>query len=285
MNTAMPDPLESSSSQTLSNNSFFTPLVISVIGIGFTALAILFYHMLLVRYCIRRHAARMAALRTFTGEEIPTGVDDKTLATIPIIAYKKSDPDPCECSVCLVDVEDGDMVRVLPDCKHLFHVNCIDEWFAGHTSCPVCRVPVVAVAVQMQLQPTEVETCGCLVCRDRPAAMVGTNDTTSGSIEVDDGGGFCSGPRVMLRHCNSLVLPGEKKGRLTGMELKRSLSMGQSAFVIIDISIDNADQDCSCCYSFKDESIRRFQRVSTKVKESISRMRVEQEQGGGILQC
>ncbi|KAE8780180.1 RING-H2 finger protein ATL80-like [Hordeum vulgare] len=43
------------------------------------------------------------------------------------------------CSVCLEDLEDGEMVRQLPACKHLFHVGCIDMWLHSHTTCPVCR--------------------------------------------------------------------------------------------------------------------------------------------------
>ncbi|KAI3677168.1 hypothetical protein L1987_86789 [Smallanthus sonchifolius] len=270
MNMAMKDPmgssstsLSSSNSQTLSTNSFFTPLLISIMGIGATALAILFYHLLLVRYCIRRHAARMAALRTFSGEEIPSGVDEKTLLTIPITTYKKMGTDSawdhCECAVCLGDLENGDMVRLLPNCKHLFHVKCIDEWFVGHTSCPVCRVPVVA--------PDDA-ICSSLVLDDR----------AGGSMEVDN-----SGARMLLRHCHSLVLPGEKKGRFTGMELKRSLSMGQSSCVIIDMNFDNVGKDWTYYSSFKDESVRQFQRVSSKVKQSICRMCVGQEQGSDIL--
>ncbi|XP_076945520.1 RING-H2 finger protein ATL40-like [Bidens hawaiensis] len=290
----MPDPLESSSgSQTaISNNSFFTPLVISIIGITATALAVIFYHLLLVRYCIRRHAARMAALQTFTGEETLTGVDDKTLSTIPIITYKKPNPelvsDQTECAVCLADLEDGENVRLLPECKHLFHVGCIDEWFDGHTSCPVCRVPVVALAPP---EPPDNEI-NCPVCRvggtvadDRTS--VGSDDRT----EVDNIGGLTSGPRIMLRHCHSLVLPGEIKGKLTGMELKRSFSMGHSACVVIDISIDYIDQDYTYYWPFRDFSIRQFQRVSTKghtkVKQSVSRVCVGQRQrqrhGSGIL--
>ncbi|XP_037450750.1 RING-H2 finger protein ATL32-like [Triticum dicoccoides] len=43
------------------------------------------------------------------------------------------------CSVCLEDLEDGEMVRQLPACKHLFHVECIDMWLHSHATCPVCR--------------------------------------------------------------------------------------------------------------------------------------------------
>ncbi|XP_071688382.1 uncharacterized protein [Rutidosis leptorrhynchoides] len=277
----------SSTSQTFSTNSFFTPLLISIMGIGATGLSILFYHLLLVRYCMRRHAARMAALHNLNGEEIQSGVDEKTLLTIPIITYKKSDYDESECAVCLGDVENGDNVRLLPNCKHLFHVKCIDEWFVGHTSCPVCRVPVVS--------PDD-EIRGCPVCRSVGAVVddrtsVGsdefTSESTDSTVSVDVGANdgpirptlSSRSPRIMLRHCHSLSLPREKMGRFVGMELKRSLSMGQSTNVIIDINIDNVDKDCKYYSSFKDQSIRQFQRV----KESLSRICVGQGQGNGIL--
>uniref|UniRef100_A0ACD6AI36 Uncharacterized protein n=1 Tax=Avena sativa TaxID=4498 RepID=A0ACD6AI36_AVESA len=44
-----------------------------------------------------------------------------------------------ECVVCLQELEDGDVVRVLPACRHFFHGGCIDAWLRAHSSCPVCR--------------------------------------------------------------------------------------------------------------------------------------------------
>ncbi|KAL4560448.1 hypothetical protein LXL04_032599 [Taraxacum kok-saghyz] len=272
------DSMVASSSKTFSTNSFFTPLFICILGIGATALAILIYHLLVVRYCMRRQAARMASIQTLAGAEIPTGVDEKTLLTIPIIAYTKPDSatDPYECAVCLGDVDNGDMVRMLPNCKHMFHVRCIDDWFAGHTSCPVCRVPVVA--------PDDDQVRSCPVCRssvgalgdDRSSVGEGDNQTDSRSaIDVNlDGndGELTSGPRIrpgeMLRHCNSLVLPRETKEKLSGMELKRSLSMGQSTCVTIDIQIDNVDKDCE----YYSSSLRGFLRVSSKDYKECFRM-------------
>ncbi|TXG49762.1 hypothetical protein EZV62_025637 [Acer yangbiense] len=43
------------------------------------------------------------------------------------------------CSICLREFEDGDDIRVLPGCKHEYHVHCIDEWLCSHSSCPICR--------------------------------------------------------------------------------------------------------------------------------------------------
>ncbi|CAN6237711.1 unnamed protein product [Urochloa humidicola] len=46
------------------------------------------------------------------------------------------------CAVCLEDVEAGEMVRRLPACGHLFHVECIDMWLHSHVTCPLCRCRV-----------------------------------------------------------------------------------------------------------------------------------------------
>ncbi|PAN23834.1 hypothetical protein GQ55_4G123300 [Panicum hallii var. hallii] len=44
-----------------------------------------------------------------------------------------------ECAVCLGAVQEGEMVRRLPDCGHVYHVECIDRWLAAHRTCPLCR--------------------------------------------------------------------------------------------------------------------------------------------------
>ncbi|KAK3156481.1 hypothetical protein QOZ80_2AG0107830 [Eleusine coracana subsp. coracana] len=70
------------------------------------------------------------------------------------------------CSVCLEDVQAGNMVRQLPECKHVFHVECIDMWLHSHQTCPVCRcnlspprkVPGKAAATAAPAAETTVET-------------------------------------------------------------------------------------------------------------------------------
>lgn len=48
------------------------------------------------------------------------------------------------CSVCMSELADGDMVRVLMVCKHCFHTACIEPWLYGHDTCPLCRAPTTA---------------------------------------------------------------------------------------------------------------------------------------------
>ncbi|XP_066342281.1 E3 ubiquitin-protein ligase Os03g0188200-like [Miscanthus floridulus] len=48
------------------------------------------------------------------------------------------------CSVCLWEVADGDIVRVLIACRHCFHTACIKPWLHEGDTCPLCRAPTTA---------------------------------------------------------------------------------------------------------------------------------------------
>ncbi|XP_075513431.1 E3 ubiquitin-protein ligase SDIR1-like [Primulina tabacum] len=50
----------------------------------------------------------------------------------------KTSDDDLTCSVCLEQVDVGELVRSLP-CLHQFHVNCIDPWLRQQGTCPVCK--------------------------------------------------------------------------------------------------------------------------------------------------
>lgn len=44
------------------------------------------------------------------------------------------------CTVCLSEYQEKDVLRILPYCRHAFHVTCIDIWLKQHSTCPVCRI-------------------------------------------------------------------------------------------------------------------------------------------------
>ncbi|MCL7041579.1 hypothetical protein MKW94_016106 [Papaver nudicaule] len=35
--------------------------------------------------------------------------------------------------------EDEEKVKILPNCKHCYHPECVDAWLVTHSSCPLCR--------------------------------------------------------------------------------------------------------------------------------------------------
>lgn len=72
-------------------------------------------------------------------------LDLSILKRIPAFVYSPNieDPkEPLDCAVCLSEFEDNENGRVLPKCRHVFHVDCIDMWFQSHSNCPLCRAPV-----------------------------------------------------------------------------------------------------------------------------------------------
>ncbi|KAF6984022.1 hypothetical protein CFC21_002085, partial [Triticum aestivum] len=48
-----------------------------------------------------------------------------------------------ECAICLTEFGEREEVRVMPQCGHGFHVDCVDTWLRSNSSCPSCRRPIV----------------------------------------------------------------------------------------------------------------------------------------------
>ncbi|KAJ3125201.1 hypothetical protein HK098_000512 [Nowakowskiella sp. JEL0407] len=52
-----------------------------------------------------------------------------------------SDTETVGCSICIEQFDLNDQVRILPGCKHMFHMNCVDNWLLKtNTNCPNCRL-------------------------------------------------------------------------------------------------------------------------------------------------
>ncbi|XP_062197567.1 E3 ubiquitin-protein ligase ATL41-like [Phragmites australis] len=86
----------------------------------------------------------------------PRGLEPAVLRALPVVTAGAGDGD---CAVCLAELEPGEKARALPRCGHRFHVECIDAWFRGNATCPLCRAdveapdPAAAAAVEAQAQP------------------------------------------------------------------------------------------------------------------------------------
>ncbi|GAB4831058.1 hypothetical protein Ancab_005070 [Ancistrocladus abbreviatus] len=75
----------------------------------------------------------------------PNGLEPTIIQSLPILLHQSSATDTItesECCICLGVFEDGDKVKVLPDCQHRYHCDCVDRWLISHSNCPLCRISI-----------------------------------------------------------------------------------------------------------------------------------------------
>ncbi|WCJ28286.1 RING/U-box superfamily protein [Euphorbia peplus] len=109
---------------------------IALLGVFFGAIMVATIH------CIFSSCRRSLPTGTRHQSRTHQNVTDPTIAvTVPVSRYSKEHNEEM-CSVCLSEFKDGDQIRVLPDCLHVFHVTCIDTWLISHSNCPLCRANI-----------------------------------------------------------------------------------------------------------------------------------------------
>ncbi|KAE9448669.1 hypothetical protein C3L33_19420, partial [Rhododendron williamsianum] len=108
-------------------------------------------------YCIRLNARNANDPDPDTSEvrdlleSRSSGIDKTTIELLPFFRFSalRGSREGLECAVCLSKFEDVEILRLLPKCKHAFHIDCIDEWLGRHSSCPLCRYKISADDVAM----------------------------------------------------------------------------------------------------------------------------------------
>ncbi|XP_078177320.1 E3 ubiquitin-protein ligase ATL41-like [Carex rostrata] len=119
-----------------------------------TAFLIVIILRLIKVYFFRNRARNFEASRWHIHELLFTGSHDdglspSAISAIPTYTYQRdikhgsgSGGGWAQCAICLCILEEGEMVRKLPECKHLFHTECIDKWLNSHATCPLCRTMI-----------------------------------------------------------------------------------------------------------------------------------------------
>lgn len=67
------------------------------------------------------------------------GYDTSTVRSLPVVPYGGESKICSDCSICLSEFEEREMVKLIPYCRHAFHPTCIDTWLSSNVSCPLCR--------------------------------------------------------------------------------------------------------------------------------------------------
>ncbi|KAM7503360.1 hypothetical protein LguiB_002264 [Lonicera macranthoides] len=155
------------------NNTIVRKAIISLSIIVFIIMILHIYG----RCVLRRQARRRVALRQLGLLPTPTpdsdihpentpkpGLDPSIIQSLPIFTFTKLAGTTAgdkaahqECTVCLSMLEEGEMIKLLPNCKHNFHSECIDKWLGSHSTCPICRAdaePRLVLEPEAAAQPT-----------------------------------------------------------------------------------------------------------------------------------
>lgn len=76
------------------------------------------------------------------------------IKALPHTVYRTGSPfRSIDCSICLAEFVEGEKVKVLPECSHSFHADCIDAWLVSNPSCPSCRHSLLYVFLKKSAQP------------------------------------------------------------------------------------------------------------------------------------
>ncbi|XP_042503771.1 RING-H2 finger protein ATL39-like [Macadamia integrifolia] len=113
------------------------------------------------RFRINRLIHEATIMRTHPQEPPNSGLDPSVIDSLPVFAYKElinnqHDHDKNgsrECAVCLSIFQDEEMIRFLPNCKHFFHVDCINIWLRSNTTCPICRCSTTSQSLAPPAEP------------------------------------------------------------------------------------------------------------------------------------
>ncbi|XP_042491831.1 RING-H2 finger protein ATL40-like [Macadamia integrifolia] len=117
------------------------------------------------------------------------GLHPSVIASLPTFLYNDTST-TTECAVCLCNLEEGEMARLIPTCNHMFHLQCINMWLSSHSTCPICRSPAQAsnpTALHHEMS-IWVPSMGPQVNSFSPAktSSEGTSDDSSSKNSWDD---------------------------------------------------------------------------------------------------
>lgn len=135
---------ENSNSNQNQTKPLLKPSIHIIVGAIISAFSITFLIFLYIKHCKTANNAYPNNSRTnidpYTHRK-NSGIDPNIIDLLPVFRFSslKGQKEGLECAVCLTNYEPSEVLRLLPKCKHAFHVECLDTWLDAHSTCPLCR--------------------------------------------------------------------------------------------------------------------------------------------------
>lgn len=124
------------------------PNIAVVIGVLSIAFSLLFLVLAYAKFCQSNHSNfadgdphHRNLQELVRSRSRFSGIDKAVIESLPLFRFAslRGSKEGLECAVYLSKFEDTEILRLLPKCRHAFHMSCIDQWLEGHASCPLCR--------------------------------------------------------------------------------------------------------------------------------------------------
>ncbi|PRQ37073.1 putative transcription factor C2H2 family [Rosa chinensis] len=127
----------------------FRPSMAIMVGVLTTLFSFTFLLLLYAKHCKRGSFVVIGGTADSgppggAGLRKNSGIDRAVVESLPVFRFRslRGHKDGLECAVCLTRFEPTEVLRLLPKCKHAFHVECVDTWLDAHSTCPLCRYRV-----------------------------------------------------------------------------------------------------------------------------------------------
>lgn len=123
-------------------------LITTIIGFGMSATFIVFVCTRLICGRLRQIEARQmfeidSRIDIELAEHQIHGLEPVVVAAIPTMKFNREafgSMEDAQCSICLGEYQEKEILRIMPKCGHSFHLSCIDIWLRKQSTCPVCRL-------------------------------------------------------------------------------------------------------------------------------------------------
>ncbi len=122
-------------------------------------------------FCINSTAVRAIFPQEDEPEPVEMGINPKAFESLlPLRQYSKESlkgnqelkeqPESGQkeevnedvCPICLEEFNEGEDVRRINSCEHVFHPHCIEQWISNHLNCPYCRNDIIPRDQSIQQQ-------------------------------------------------------------------------------------------------------------------------------------